>query len=140
VTAWPTSGNLAATVRWSNIYTGRSRDSGFEVKWRQCVKVARGALTVPLAAACAPVVPAPIATRPAGGRSARRREPMCALRRTCRPPTAPKPDYPASGVGYDDGFESIRPTRPKPWLQQRAGHAHSKLVSLRPECLEGVGR
>ena len=87
---------------------------GLEVNRRQFLRVAAGvaggALSVALASACAPAAPNASPTRPAAPTGS------AANAKSVYPsfiPAAngPKPDFPASGPGYDDGFDKF-PTNP----------------------------
>ena len=76
--------------------------------------VAGGALTITLAAACVPTSPSASPTRPAGaGAPTGTSAPAAnAVYPTYLPTTTgPKPDFPAQGPGYDDGFNTF-PTNP----------------------------
>ncbi|HLZ28671.1 MAG TPA: extracellular solute-binding protein [Chloroflexota bacterium] len=74
---------------------------------RQALRLVGGALTVSLAAACAPTAPAAAPTRPAATVSG-----GSAVYPAYVPVSSgPKPDVPASGPGYDDGFNTF-PTNP----------------------------
>jgi putative aldouronate transport system substrate-binding protein len=93
------------------MHTHDSVQSALEVNRRQFLRVAGGALGLSLAAACTPVVQAPSATRPAAGPTGTTTG-TSALYPTYVPASSgPKPDSPASGVGYDDGFDKF-PTSP----------------------------
>ncbi len=92
--------------------TGTSRDAAFEVNRRQFLRVAGGALTISLVAACAPAVQPPTPTRPAAGATGTSAAGAAGVFPTYVPATSgPKPDVPASGPGYDDGFDTF-PTNP----------------------------
>src|SRR5438045_224061 len=94
--------------------TREADNSGFELNRRQFLMAAGGALSVSLVAACAPVVQSPsaTATRPAAGAAGTTPTAASALYPTyIATSNGPKPDSPASGVGYDDGFDKF-PTNP----------------------------
>ena len=93
------------------MHTRDSGESALEVNRRQFLRVAGGALGLSLAAACTPVVQGPSATRPTAGPTGTTTG-TSALYPTYVPASSgPKPDSPASGVGYDDGFDKF-PTNP----------------------------
>lgn len=74
-----------------------------EVSRRRFLHIAGGALTLSLAAACAPGAPVASPTRPAAASSGAN-----AIYPAYLPVSnGPKPDFPASGPGYDDGFNSF---------------------------------
>ncbi|HEX8968634.1 MAG TPA: hypothetical protein VF937_12190, partial [Chloroflexota bacterium] len=80
---------------------------GFELSRRRFLRLtaalAGGALTVSLASACAPAVPTSAPTRSAAGGAGSGTN---AVYPAYVPATSgPKPDFPASGPGYDDGFD-----------------------------------
>ncbi|HEY2593811.1 MAG TPA: hypothetical protein VGK33_07915 [Chloroflexota bacterium] len=91
--------------------TRESRGPIFEVSRRQFIMVAGGALTISLAAACAPPVPAPTAARPATGPTSTSAGANAVFPTYVPAANGPKPDYPSSGPGYDDGFDKF-PTNP----------------------------
>src|SRR5262245_26735496 len=81
-----------------------------ELSRRRLLELASGAVVVSLAAACAPGAPSASPTRPAaapaGAATAASVFPTYVANTT-----GPKPDAPASGPGYDDGFDKF-PTNP----------------------------
>jgi putative aldouronate transport system substrate-binding protein len=91
--------------------TSESRDvaygDGPVVSRRQFLRVAVGALTVSLAAACAPSTPTAAPTRAAAPVAT-----TSGIYPAYVPVSnGPKPDVPASGPGYDDGFNTF-PSNP----------------------------
>jgi putative aldouronate transport system substrate-binding protein len=108
--------------------SSESRDvtqrSGLEVSRRGFLRLAGGlagaALTVSLAAACAPNAPTATPTRAATaatGATGASTSGASALYPTFLPASSgPKPDFPASGPGYDDGFNSfpVNPVKAMP--------------------------
>jgi len=90
--------------------------NGLEVTRRRflrlAVGLAGGVLTVSLASACASGAPTAGPTRPAAGPTASGNSAANAVYPTYLPgSTGPKPDSPASGPGYDAGFDKF-PTNP----------------------------
>ena len=80
-----------------------------EISRRRLLELAGGTVAVSLAAACAPTSPSASPTRPA---SATGTAPAASVLPTfVANTTGPKPDVPASGQGYDDGFDKF-PTNP----------------------------
>lgn len=91
------------TSGWRQVAGGEGR----VLSRRQALRLVGGALTVSLAAACAPTAPAAAPTRPAATVSG-----GSAVYPAYVPVSSgPKPDVPASGPGYDDGFNTF-PTNP----------------------------
>ncbi|MCA1645260.1 MAG: extracellular solute-binding protein [Chloroflexi bacterium] len=78
---------------------------------RLAAGLAGGALSVSLAAACAPAAPAVGPSRPAAGATATSSGANALFPTYLPASTGPKPDSPASGPGYDDGFDKF-PTSP----------------------------
>src|SRR6478672_1630028 len=70
--------------------------------------VAGGALTISLAAACAPTSPGASPTRPAGAAPTGTSAPAAnaGYPSYLASTGGPKPDFPAPGPGYDDGFNT----------------------------------
>jgi putative aldouronate transport system substrate-binding protein len=89
-------------------------NDGFELSRRRLLQLAGGAFAVSLASACAPnstSSPNASATRPAGSPTSGATS-AASLYPTYLPASSgPKPDVPASGPGYDDGFDKF-PTNP----------------------------
>jgi putative aldouronate transport system substrate-binding protein len=99
--------------------TSESRDvacpDGLEVTRRRFLRLAAGlaggALTVSLASACASGAPTAGPTRPAAGPTASSSGANALFPTYLPASTGPKPDSPASGPGYDAGFDKF-PTNP----------------------------
>ncbi len=90
---------------------GSHTADGLALNRRRVLQLAGGAFAVSLVAACAPgtptAAPTPIAAAPTGGAAS-----TASVYPTYLPASGgPKPDFPASGAGYDDGFEKF-PTNP----------------------------
>src|ERR1051326_2173767 len=83
--------------------------SGVELSRRRLLQIGGGAFAVSLASACAPTAPSASPTRPAAAQTPTGARGVLP---TYVPSTSgPKPDVPASGPGYDDGFNKF-PTNP----------------------------
>ena len=99
--------------------TSESRDvacpDGLEVTRRRFLRLtvglAGGVLTVSLASACAPSAPAAGPTRPGAGPTAASSSANAVFPTYLAAAAGPKPDFPASGPGYDAGFDKF-PTNP----------------------------
>jgi putative aldouronate transport system substrate-binding protein len=85
--------------------------SGFELRRRRLLQLGGGAFAVSLAAACAPTAPTASPTRPAGAQPAAGSSANAVFPTYVPTTSGPKPDLPASGQGYDDGFNKF-PTNP----------------------------
>jgi putative aldouronate transport system substrate-binding protein len=79
-----------------------------ELSRRRLLELASGAVAVSLAAACAPGTPSASPTRPAAAPAGAA---AAVFPTFVANTTGPKPDAPASGPGYDDGFDKF-PTNP----------------------------
>ena len=73
--------------------------------------MAGGAFTTSLASACAPAGPAAATTRPGAAPTASGAAATAIYPTYLPAASGPKPDIPASGQGYDDGFDKF-PTNP----------------------------
>ena len=80
-----------------------NRSEDLEVSRRRFLLITGGAVTLSLAAACAPSAPVASPTRPAAGSSGANTVYPTYLQAN----DGPKPDFAASGPGYDDGFNSF---------------------------------
>src|ERR1051325_7620904 len=83
--------------------------SGVEFSRRRLLQLGGGAFAVSLAAACAPSAPNASPTRPADAQTAT--SPSSVYPSHIPSTIGPKPDVPAAGPGYDDGFNKF-PTNP----------------------------
>jgi putative aldouronate transport system substrate-binding protein len=85
--------------------------SGFEMRRRQLLQLGGGAFVVSLAAACVPTAPTASPTRPAAAQPGTGSSSTSVFPTYVPATSGPKPDIPASGQGYDDGFNKF-PTSP----------------------------
>jgi putative aldouronate transport system substrate-binding protein len=86
-------------------------DEHGDLNRRRFLQLAGGAAALSLAAACAPNAPTASPTRPAGAVSGTSAAANAVYPTYVPIANGPKPDFPAQGPGYDDGFNTF-PTNP----------------------------
>jgi putative aldouronate transport system substrate-binding protein len=92
----------------------------FAVSRRRLLHAAGGVFVVTLASACAPGAPAAAPTRPAAVQTGTTSGANAVYPTYIPTNSGPKPDVPASGPGYDDGFNKF-PTNPAKALPEAPG-------------------
>ena len=100
------------------------------VSRRRFLRLAGGAVTLSLAAACVPTSPAASPTSPAGAQAGSAAKGAGVFPTFAPTSSGPKPDFPASGPGYDDGFNTF-PANPVNAIAERPGTGSTvKIMSI----------